>query len=91
MEGLVSARLERIVEIVLTAGLLMSAALLGLGLLSGSEPLLRAGAMLLILTPAARVVVLTLGLALARDWPFAAVSLWILSVLLASLGVALRR
>jgi uncharacterized membrane protein len=84
------ARLDQTIEAVLSGGLLISAALLGAGLLLGLEPLLRWGALLLIMTPAARVVVLTIGLALQRDWVFALVSFWILAVLFSSLMVALR-
>lgn len=83
-------RLDRAVEAVLSGGLLLSAALLVGGLLLGSEPALRWGVMLLMATPAARVVVLTVGLLLRRDWAFALVSLWILSVLAASVLVAMR-
>jgi uncharacterized membrane protein len=46
--------------------------------------------LLLMLTPAARVVVLSVGLLLERDWLFGSISLWILGVLLGSLVLALR-
>jgi uncharacterized membrane protein len=81
-------RIERVVEAVLSLGLLASAALLVAGLGRGQDPLLRLGVMLLIATPVVRVVVVTLGLLLERDWLFSAVSLWILAVLLWSLWLA---
>jgi uncharacterized membrane protein len=83
-------RIERVVEAVLSVGLLLSAALLVAGLGLGQEPLLRLGVMLLIATPVVRVVVVTLGLLLERDWLFSVVSCWILSVLVWSLWLALR-
>ena len=83
-------RLRTTIEVVLSLGLVASAALLLLGLLLGREPLLRLGVMLLMATPAARVVVLSVGLLLERDWLFSLMSLWILGVLLSSLLVALR-
>jgi uncharacterized membrane protein len=84
------ARLDRTIEAVLASGLLVSAALLLLGLLTGREPLLRLGVLALMVTPAARVAVVTLGLLLRRDFLFALVSLWIVAVLASSLLVALR-
>lgn len=85
-----SKGIERVVEVALSAGLLISAALLVIGLATGQDPLLRLGVMLLIATPVVRVVVVTLGLLLERDWLFSAVSFWILSVLLWSLWLALH-
>ncbi len=82
--------LDHVVEAVLSVGLLVSAALLVAGLGLGRDPLLRLGVMLLIATPVVRVVVVTFGLLLKRDWLFSAVSLWILSVLLWSLWLAFR-
>jgi uncharacterized membrane protein len=81
-------RLDRAVEVVLTAGLAVSALLLLAGLLAGRSRLLWWGILLLILTPVSRVVVVTVGLLHRRDWPFAAVSLWILGVLAFSFWVA---
>jgi uncharacterized membrane protein len=46
--------------------------------------------LVLLLTPAARVVVVTAGLLQRRDWLFALVSLWILAVLGSSFYVAAR-
>lgn len=83
-------RLDKTIEAVLSIGLLTSAALLAAGLLLRQEPLLRWGVMLMMMTPGARVVVVTVGLLLQRDWLFALVSLWILLVLSSSLMLALR-
>jgi uncharacterized membrane protein len=83
-------RLDKTIEAVLSTGLLVSAALLAAGLLLGQERLLRLGVMVLMATPAARVVVVAIGMLLERDWIFAAVSLWILGVLASSVAVALR-
>jgi uncharacterized membrane protein len=83
-------RTERAIEVVLTAGLLLSAVLLLAGLAGGGEAALHAGLILLWLTPCARVVVLTVGLSLERDAPFAALSFGILLVLLSSVWVAFR-
>ena len=82
------SRLDRLVEAVLTGGLALSALLLLGGLLSGRPRLLWLGVLVLLLTPVARVVVVTCGLLLRRDWVFAAVSLWILGVLTFSFYVA---
>ncbi len=83
-------RMERAIEVVLTAGLLLSALLLLAGLAGGGDRVLRAGLGLLWLTPCARVVVLTVGLALERDARFAGLSAGILLVLLSSVWVAFR-
>lgn len=74
-------RLETSVERVLTAGVVTSGALLLVGLLLGSEPLLRAGVVLLMLTPVVRVLVLTLGLFREGDLRFGLVSLAVLAIL----------
>jgi uncharacterized membrane protein len=60
------------------------------GLFLGSAAPLRWGIILLMLTPVARVVTLTLGLALQRDWLFVLVSLWVLGVMLTGILVSLR-
>ena len=82
--------LDRVIEGVLSVGLLCSSVLLAAGLLTGRHGLLSAGVVLLMMTPLARVVVVTIDLVRQRDWPFAATSLWILGVLLFSLYVAWR-
>jgi uncharacterized membrane protein len=80
--------LERRVEAVLTTGLLASGLLLVVGLLLGRTALLHWGILLLMLTPVARVVVVTAALFVERDWLFGLVSLWILAVLVSSLWLA---
>lgn len=87
MRGTATA-LDRAIEVVLTAGLLLSAALLLGGLASEHAGLLRAGIVLLMLTPVARALIVTVALLLERDWLFALISLWILGVLASSLHVA---
>ena len=81
-------RLDRVVEAVLMTGLLASAACLLGGLLARSERALWTGTLVLLLTPMARVAVVTVGLLRRRDWVFAAVSLWILGVLVFSCYMA---
>jgi len=85
------APLERTIEVVLTTGLLASAVLLLAGLTLHREPLLKWGILMLMTTPVARVVVVTVGLLRAKDWLFSAVSIWILAVLGSSLYLALGR
>jgi uncharacterized membrane protein len=83
--------LDRVVEATLSTGLGLSAALLVAGLTFSSTSLLRAGIVLLILTPVARVTAVTLGLLQARDWAFAFLSLAVLAVIASSAWVALAR
>lgn len=80
-----SFSLERAIESALTLGLLVSGALLVSGLATGREGALRWGIIILMLTPVARVLILTVGLLHERDWTFAAVSLFVLSVLAAGI------
>jgi uncharacterized membrane protein len=80
--------LEQTVEWVLTAGVVTSGALLLLGLAFGREPLLRAGVLLLMLTPVVRVLVLTLGLFREGDRRFGFVSLAVLAILGAGIVLA---
>lgn len=82
--------LERVIEVALTLGVLASGVLLLAGLLLGEAAPLGWGIQLLMLTPVARVVVVTLGLFLRRDWIFALVSLWVLGVILSGIYVATR-
>ena len=82
--------LERIVEAALTAGVAVSGLLLVAGLVLGSTAPLWWGVLLLILTPVARVLVVTVGLILDHDWLFAGVSLFVLGVLLSSVYVSGR-
>ena len=83
-------RLDRAVEIVLTLGLAAGAFLLLTGLVAGRQEPLRWGTVALMLTPVARVVVVTIGMFARRDVVFGFISLWILVVLATSIGVALR-
>jgi len=81
-------RLDRAVEIVLTVGLAAGALLLLTGLVTGRPEPLRWGIVALMLTPVARVVVVTIGMFARRDVLFGLISLWILVVLATSIGVA---
>lgn len=83
-------RLDLAIETALTAGLGTSAVFLVGGLALESAALLRAGLLLLMLTPVVRAVVVTVGLVLRRDWLFTVVSLAILGVLGSSLYTAAR-
>jgi uncharacterized membrane protein len=85
------ARLDRAVEVTLTTGLAVSATLLVLGLVLGRPDVLRWGMLLLMLTPVARVVVVTVAFFARRDLLFGLVSLWILGILAMSMSVGLRR
>lgn len=84
--------LHRAIELALSVGVIASGACLLVGLVLGSSPTLRWGILLLLATPVARVVVVTLGLFRRRDWLFAFISLWIFLVLAsaASVGLHLR-
>jgi len=83
-------RLERVIEVALTGGVFVSGLLLVTGLVTASTAPLWWGVLLLILTPFVRVVVVTVGLVLDDDWPFVAISLFVMGVLLSSLWVAVR-
>ena len=83
--------LENVIEAGLKGGLVVSTALLVVGLVLGTPGPLRWGILLLMLTPVARVAVVTVGLALERDWTFALVSLFVLMVLLSGIWVAGHR
>jgi uncharacterized membrane protein len=83
-------RLDRVVEVVLTGGLAVSALLLLAGLLGRQQGLLWGGVLVLMLTPVARVIVVTIGFIDRQDWVFTAVSVWILGVLCFSFYVAAR-
>ena len=78
-------QLEGLIEATLTAGILVSAALLVAGLGLAGESALRLGTVLLMLTPVARVVILTVGLLLRRDWRFGLTSLVVLLILASGL------
>ena len=85
-----ASALDKTVEIVLTLGLAASAVLLAAGLFLGHQGLLQAGILLLMLTPVARVVVVTVGLFAEGDRLFGMISLGILLVLSGSVLVATR-
>jgi hypothetical protein len=82
--------LERAIETALAAGPAAGAILLLAGLAGHWSEGVRLGIVLLMLTPVLRVVVLTAGLLLRRDWLFGAVSLLVLAVLLSGIAVSLR-
>lgn len=83
-----ASNLDRALEALLTLGVLASGACLALGLWRDDTAVLKLGLLLLMWTPVARVVMVTLALVWQRDWVFAAISLWILGVLAGSLHVA---
>jgi uncharacterized membrane protein len=90
-------RLERSIAFVLRAGVLVSSACLTAGLLltfvkiAGPLPevLLHVGILVLICTPAARVLISTIQYVTDRDWPFAALTAIVLVELIASAVAAL--
>ena len=90
MTGRVEA-LEDVIEKALMLGLALSTGLLLVGLILGLPGPLRWGIVLLMLTPVARVAVVTVGLALERDWTFTMVSLSVLVVLAAGIWMAVHR
>jgi len=81
-------KLDRVIEVVLMLGVLLSGLTLVAGLVRHDETLLRFGLHLLMFTPVARVVVVTAALLARRDLVFGGISLWILFVLAGSLHVA---
>ena len=91
------SRLERTIASVLRAGVVISSACLALGLLltlvavggRAPEVLLDTGILVLICTPAARVLVSTLQYISQRDWHFAALTAIVLIELVASAVAAL--
>jgi uncharacterized membrane protein len=84
-------RLEDLIELALKLGLALSTTLLVIGLVAGLDVSLRAGILLLMLTPVVRVAVVTVGLAVERDWLFTFVCLFVLAVLASGISVAVRR
>jgi uncharacterized membrane protein len=83
--------LDRTIEAVLMGGLAVSAALLVAGLALDRTVLLHWGILVLMATPVARALVVAVEMLREQDWLFAAVSLWILAVLGASVYLALGR
>jgi len=89
-------KLERLVGIVLRAGVVISSTCLAIGLLlylanggALATFLLNAGIVVLLATPLARVVVSTVQYVSQRDWPFAALTFIVLLELVASAVAAL--
>jgi uncharacterized membrane protein len=89
-------KLERLIGIVLRAGVVISSTCLTVGLilyLATGGPLaaflLNAGIVVLLATPLARVVVSTVQYVSQRDWPFAALTFIVLLELIASAVAAL--
>ncbi len=90
-------RLERSIAVVLHAGVMASSVALALGMLltlANVAPdvafgLLHLGIVILICTPAARVVISTVEYAAARDWPFMTLTLIVLGELMVSAAAAL--
>jgi uncharacterized membrane protein len=82
--------LEDAIEKALKVGLALSTGLLLVGLVLGAPGLLRGGILLLMMTPVARVAVVTVGLALERDWTFTLVSLFVLAILASGIWVAVH-
>lgn len=90
-------RLERLLGRLLGIGARLSAALLSAGLVlslatgaSAATPLLHAGLLTLLGTPALRVVVSCVEFVRERDWLFASITFVVLLILAASVGAALR-
>lgn len=82
-------RADRIVQGILRLGLAASVGLLGLGLVlslarAHDSPLLLVGVVVLVATPAARVLALAIIWVLGRDWRFAAVALLVAAILASS-------
>jgi uncharacterized membrane protein len=82
--------LEDAIEKALKVGLALSTGLLLVGLVLGAPGMLRGGILLLMMTPVARVAVVTVGLALERDWTFTVVSLFVLAILASGIWVAVH-
>jgi hypothetical protein len=84
----VTGGVERVLQWVYTAALLIAAPLLLAGLLLQDSRLLEAGVLAVMTTPVVGAVLLTAALAIARDWRFTAVALLVLAVLGSSLYAA---
>jgi len=90
-----SARLERLIGIVLRSGVLASSACLSAGLLlslagaPGASLLLNVGIIVLLATPLSRVVISTIEYVIERDWTFATLTFIVLLELVASAVAAL--
>ena len=91
-----SARLERVIGMVLRGGVLASSVCLTAGLLlslsgvgSLASFLLNAGILVLLATPVSRVIVSTVEYVVERDWTFASLTFIVLLELIASAVAAL--
>jgi uncharacterized membrane protein len=92
-----SQRLERVVGVVLRAGVRLSTTCLAIGVVwalatgesGGARLLLQIGILVLLMTPVARVVVSIAQYVADRDWPFATLTTIVLLELLASAVAAL--
>ncbi len=88
-----SSRLERVIGVVLRAGVTVSASCLAGGLAlsflhsSAASPLLNIGIVVLLMTPVARVIVSIIEYTSEREWIFVGLTVTVLLELLAS-GVA---
>jgi len=90
-----SARLERLIGVVLRGGVLASSACLIVGLLlslagaGGASVLLNIGIVVLLATPVSRVIISTIEYIIERDWTFATLTFIVLLELVASAVAAL--
>ena len=90
-------KLERVIGVVLRAGVMVSSSCLAIGLLlslatgggAASAVLLNVGIVVLLATPLARVIVSTVQYLNERDWAFATLTFVVLLELVASAVAAL--
>lgn len=80
---------RRQISLLLAAGVWLSAALLALGLAMSRPDWLRAGLLVLLMTPPLRVAALAAVWAREKDWRFAAAAAGVLALMLS--GAALHR
>ncbi len=93
MRDVEAERLERVVGRVLRTGSTASTAILAVGLCIAlvvpsfhpAQTIIRVGLFVLLLTPVSRVVASVIEYTRDRDWPFAALTLVVLVIVLASL------
>jgi uncharacterized membrane protein len=89
-------RLERLIGVVLRAGVAVSSVCMSAGLLlslagvgRAASALMQIGILVLLATPAARVAVSVVEYAIERDWRFATLTVIVLGELIASAVAAL--
>lgn len=75
---------------VLRIGVTLSCALLAAGLILGTAQVVNAGLVVLMLTPAARVAVVTHLFVRRREWTFAGISIGVLLLIGVSLLLAMQ-